>query len=393
MSIVDKNRPTAEWIADLRRRFPCEPEIDRVLTRKLERRAGPPYTPISLEALVEATEALIKSQVTDAFTISGARWLSGGASKIQMAFELTFGKAKPKQLVLRMEPAESINETSRLREFQLIKAFEGVIPVPSACWMDPEGRYLPYPALICSFVDGVTKPRNAKSQATGMGTYFAPEWRSKLGPQFVDCLAKIHTRDIHSAGLAAFEKPEPGISSALLGLNMWERVWEEDSGEDIPLMRFAACWLRENAPPCDPVILHSDYRVGNFLFTEHDAKITAVLDWEGGRIGDHHYDLAWASAHAYGHFAEDGKTFLVGSLMSEPEFFEGYERASGLTVNQKSLKYYQVFIAYVQGVIALATAYRVARNGKSHQDVMQAWILGIGPSLNDNLCKMLEEVA
>ena len=42
---VDKNRPSPEWIAELRRRFPCETEIDRVLTRKLERRAGPPYAP------------------------------------------------------------------------------------------------------------------------------------------------------------------------------------------------------------------------------------------------------------------------------------------------------------------------------------------------------------
>ena len=395
---VDKNNPSAEWIADLRRRFPCDAEVDRILTRKMQRRSGPGYSPVSLETLVKGTESLIRSEIKEPFAITDARWLSGGASKLQMAFSLTWNRPgvgqEKTQLVLRMEPAESINETSRLREFQLIKAFEGIVPAPPAFWVDVEGKHLPYPALICGFVSGVTKPSNAKSQATGMGTYFAPEWRDKLGPQFVDCLARIHTRDIASAGLTAFTVPQPGIDAPILGLNMWERVWEEDSDEDVPLMRYAAAWLRDNAPHCArPVILHCDYRVGNFLFTEHDARISAVLDWEGGRIGDHHQDLAWAAAHAYGHYAEDGKTFLVGGFMTETEFFDSYQKASGLTVDPKSLYYYRVLIGYVQGVISLATTYRIARNGKTHQDVLQAWILGIGSMLIDDLRNLLEKGA
>lgn len=50
-------------------------------------------------------------------------------------------------------------------------------------------------------------------------------------------------------------------------------------------MRLAAAWLRANLPVLDrAVIVHSDYRLGNFLFTEHDSKISAWLDWELGRI-------------------------------------------------------------------------------------------------------------
>ena len=49
---IDKDRPSPEWIAQLRRRFPIEREIDRVLTRKMERRSGPGYTPVPLNALV-----------------------------------------------------------------------------------------------------------------------------------------------------------------------------------------------------------------------------------------------------------------------------------------------------------------------------------------------------
>ena len=48
MTSIDKNKPSPEWIASLRKRFPTEKEMDRVLTRKLERRAGPGYSPVSL---------------------------------------------------------------------------------------------------------------------------------------------------------------------------------------------------------------------------------------------------------------------------------------------------------------------------------------------------------
>ena len=63
MQRIDKNRPTPEWIAQLRERLPCETEMDRVLTRKLQRRAGPPYTPVSLDTLIQGTDALIRSQI------------------------------------------------------------------------------------------------------------------------------------------------------------------------------------------------------------------------------------------------------------------------------------------------------------------------------------------
>jgi aminoglycoside phosphotransferase (APT) family kinase protein len=392
----DKDHPSPEWIDELRRRFPCEAEVDRILTRKMQRRGGPGYSPVALQTLIDGTRSLIGAHLAESFEISDAHWLAGGASKLQVAFSLNWNRPgvgrETTRMVLRMEPAESIVETSRLREYQLIKAFAGIVPVPPVFWVDPDGSHLPYPALICGFCPGTTKPSNSTSKTTGMGTYMAPEWRDRLGPQFVDCLARIHARDIASADLGAFDMPRPGTHAQELALNMWERIWEEDSDEDIPLLRVAAVWLRENAPPCaQPRILHCDYRVGNFLFTEHDAKITAILDWEMARIGDYHHDLAWSSAHSYGHYAEDGKTFLVGGFMPEPQFFDAYQRASGLTIDPKTLYYYKVYIGYVQGVISVSTTYRIARNGKNHQDVLQAWIMGYGYKMMDDLRVLLEQ--
>ncbi len=397
MQHVDKNRPTPEWIAQLRERLPCEAEMDRVLTRKLQRRAGPPYTPVSLETLVKGTEALIRSELKDDFTLTEANWLSGGASKLQMGFKLTWNQPGVGQtttsMVLRMEPSESISETSRLREFQIIKALEGYIPVPPTYWVDADGTYLPYPAIIYGFAKGVTKPTTSSSGVTGVGTFMPPNVREVLGAQFVGSMAKVHTFDWAKADISGFDKPPLGTRALELQLNRWERVWEEDSNEDVPLMRLAMAWLRKNMPPIDHLsLVHGDYRVGNFLFTEEDNQISAWLDWELAYIGDRHEDLSWATKEIFGHNAEDGKTFLVGGFTPREEFFAAYEKASGLKVNRDTLRYYDLFSSYKSVAITLATGYRAPRNGKTHQDVLVGWLAGISYTLMEEFRKQLEEV-
>lgn len=397
MGTVDKDHPSVEWIAALRRRYPMEAEMDRVLTRKLQRRGGAGYTPLALETLIAGVESLFRSQGLSGFRIGDAQWLSGGASKLQMAFTLhgalpgVSGSQTP--MVLRMEPAESIVETSRLREFQLIKAFAGVVPVPPVYACDAEGQHLPYPALVYGFAQGVTKPSAAHSGVTGLGTHLPPELRARLAPQFVEHLAAIHRFDYRDRGLDAFDIPTVGTPQcAEWGLNWWERVWEEDSDEDIPLVRLCAAWLRQHLPVLDrPGVVHADYRLGNFLFTEHDARISAWLDWELGRIGDRHQDIAWTTSRAFGHFAEDGKTFLTCGLMPETQFLDAYEQASGLRVDARTVHWYKVYNSYMMATLLFATGYRIAHNGKTHQDVLVTWLMGIGNMLLDEMRTQIEE--
>lgn len=395
--MIDKNNPTPDWIASMRKRFPCETEIDRILTRKLERRAGPPYEPLSLDTLCAGVESLLRTELDDEFHVCDPHWLAGGASKLQMAFTLDWNQPGPggkrrqrTPMVLRMEPAESIVETSRLREFQIIRALRDVVPVPPVYWVDVEGTHLPYPAMIYGFAQGVTKPPNAKSGVTGMGTHLEPAVRERLAPQFVAHLAAIHNFDFRAADLSAFDVPAPGTQAAQWTLNWWERVWEEDVDEDIPLLRLAAAWLRRNMPSADAVcVVHADYRIGNVLFDETSYQITAWLDWEIARIGDRHLDLAWTTGRAFGSLAEDGKTFLVCSLLPENDFLAAYEKASGLSVDPKKVHYYKIFNTYMQCVLLFATGYRAARNGKTHQDVFITWLMGIGYMQMDELRELL----
>jgi aminoglycoside phosphotransferase (APT) family kinase protein len=238
----------------------------------------------------------------------------------------------------------------------------------------------------------VAKPTNASGRVSGTGVRLAPELRAALGPQFVQHLAAIHRHDFRNAGLDAFEVPQAGTQCALWGVNWWDRVWEEDGGEEIPLLRVASAWLRRNLPVLErPVVVHADYRFGNFLFTEHDSRMTAVLDWELGRIGDRHQDIAWTASRALGTLDDDGKTFLVCSLMPEPEFLERYQRAADFSINPKTLHWHKVYNYFWLAVLIIGTGYRIARLGKTHQDVLVTWLIGIGYMVLDAMRELIEE--
>jgi aminoglycoside phosphotransferase (APT) family kinase protein len=291
-----------------------------------------------------------------------------------------------------MEPAESLNATSRPREFQLLKAFRGVLPVPEVFWLDDEGRWFPEAAIIYAFAPGVTKPRGANAPVSGLGQTFSPTLRKALSPQFVEHLAKIHTFDWKQADLSAFDVPPSGSTeSARLQLNRARRVWDEDRGHDLPLFDLAASWLEAHLPELDaPSVLHGDYRSGNFLFDEGSAKITAWLDWERGYIGDHHRDIAWTTTSTFGAYAEDGKTFLVCGLIPLDEFLSAYQAASGLTVDAQKLRFYRALNSFQLMVSSLATAYRLVRLGKTHQDILLSWVEGVGYAQAEELRRVLE---
>src|SRR4051812_15725549 len=381
----DRSRPSQAFIDAMRDRFPTEHEIDRMLTRKLERRALPAYSVVDLDKMTAYLAALLEANVDGPFEISGQRWLAGGASKIQMGFTLAWEQPQAGRtttdMVVRMEPAESINATSRRREAQVLTAVRGVVPVPEVYWVDADGDWFPEPALVYEFARGVTKPRRTSTGAvSGIGTVFGPDLRGLLAPQFVEHLARIHTFDHDHAELDAFDCPEVGTTeSALWQLNRARRVWEEDRTQDFPLVEVAANWLEANLPELDRVsLIHGDYRSGNFLYDEDDAQIVAWLDWERGYLGDRHRDLAWTTARSFGSPAEDGRTFLASGLLTVEQFLHDYEERSGLEVDLERLRYYRIFNSYQLVVAAIASAQRVALLGKSHQDVMLASVQGVG---------------
>lgn len=377
-----KQTPSEAWIAGLRARFPTERLVDETLAAKMRARAGPPHRPQTVDAVRDRLQAFLARRIAGPFTLSDIRSLAGGSSKEQFGFRLRWrdpaGRDRDERLALRMRPAASIVETHPLREYQALQAVRHELPVPAVHWIDAEGSELGQPALIYGFCDGITKPPSTGAYTPRQG--FGAHYRALLAPQFVRHFATLARLDWHDADMSAFDPPEPGSNAGVIAaINWWERVWEEDSLEPVPLMTLAAQWLRDNAPPIDHVsIVHQDFRGGNFLFDPDDGRITAILDWELVFLGDRHADLAFFMSPLFSERADDG-TLLVGGLVERDAFLADYERLSGLPVDPARLTYYDVFSCWRGAINALATAPRLMMGQKTHQDIRVGWILGTAP--------------
>lgn len=384
-----KQAPTEAWIAQLRARFPTERTVDAALTRKLRARAGPGHKSQPPDQVVERLQRFLARRIDGPVAVSDVRPLAGGSSKEQYAFRLRTRSGEA-DYVLRLDPAASIVETHRLREFQATRALAGVMPTAEAMWCDPDGAELGQSALISAFRPGVTRPPSDGPYTPRQG--LGPHYRALLAPQFVRCLAALAAFDWRQAGLDAFDRPADGSNQGVLQtLNAWRRVWEEDAVQADPLITLAYHWLRAHAPPIDRVsLVHGDFRPGNFLFDPTTGEITAMLDWEMVHLGDRHEDLAFLLSPLFEETAEDGAVLAAG-LCPRAELIADYQRLSGLPVDEHRLGYYRVFTAWRSAIITQATAARCVMGAKTHQDIRVAWIANTGALSLRELWSALKE--
>lgn len=398
MRVQDKRYFTDEEIDRIRDRFHVERTIDEVLTSKLRRRRGSDYHPLHVDEIRRRLHAFLADELdADYFLIRDLMRLPGGASKEQFVFSLVrhgeLGE-RTDRMVLRMNPGESVVETHRLREFQVLRAVRGTIPVPPVYWVDADGSKLGQPGMVCGLVSGVTKSRQVTSgKVSGMGMGFPTDLRRQIFPQFVEHLAAIHRYDWrnHLAELSAFDVPRSGTKDAALwNVEAWRRVWEEDCTNEHPVMTLAYLWLSNNLPDTERIsLVHNDYRSGNFLFDEESAQITAILDWELSHLGDFHEDLAWVLFPGFAATDEETGRPLVCGFVERDEFLAYYEKISGIRVDEKRLVYYQILSAYKMAVMAAGTCVRVVADRQSHIDVMLNFGAGIGVSAIKELWVLL----
>ena len=397
-----RRRPDAALIDAIRERFPVEREIDKILTRKMHRRAGLSFQLPTLDDLVTATTAMISARVGYPVALERARWLSGGASKLQVVFDLRWrgldGGAEAGVLtpmVMRMETAASVTESSRRREFEVLQLVDGIIPAPKTYWVDSDAEFLPYPCLIYGFASGVAKPSGDAGKVTGLGQNYGPELRAKLVPQFIGMLATLHQIPASQfAALPSFEVPQVGSNASIIKqVNNARRIWEEDRLEEEPVMELVYRWLVRNAPPLDHVsVVHGDYRSGNFLFDETSGAITAWLDWEGAVLGDRHQDLTYVTMPIFRHIAEDGQTILMSGMGTAEELFDRYKTVSHLGVDPERLRYFGIFNRYLVAVLLLAASARAAQVAGTHQDVLLNHVAGLGYIALDDLLENFRRI-
>jgi len=93
-----------------------------------------------------------------------------------------------------------------------------------------------------------------------------------------------------------------------------------------------------------------------------------------------------------GHYAEDDRTYFVCGLVEREEFFRRYQDMPGLSVDLDRLRYYEILNCYQIVVSTVASAYRITRLGKSHQEILLARIKRQSPAVKKRLRTLLHQV-
>lgn len=263
--------------------------------------------------------------------------IPGGQSRETWSFDAAWsvnGGSEKRGFILRRDPDASLLESDRTLEFRVMDAvYRRGIPVPKMYWLEEDPAPLERPFCLMERIDGC----EASPQKVLMDPAFFAA-RARIADEFVDILARIHALDPRELGVESLDIPAPD-ECGLREIESWEAVVAREALEPQPVLRGAFRWLRRNLPaPAQRVVLvHADYRTGNFL-AHPSGEIRGILDWEMTHIGDPLEDVAWACIRPWRWLGNE----LVGGLMERADFFRKYEAASGITVDEDSLRFWEV---------------------------------------------------
>jgi aminoglycoside phosphotransferase (APT) family kinase protein len=271
-------------------------------------------------------------------SVANLHRIPGGASRETWSFDARWrenGREVNRGFILRRDPDASLLVTERDVEFRVMNsvAAHGV-PVPVMYWLETGGTWLDRPFFVMERIDGC---ETSPSKVLMDSRFFAA--RDRLARQFVDILARIHALDWRAAGLDFLGAPNSESDCAMTEIERWEAVVARDALEPQPVIRAAFRWLRRRlVPPAQRIVLvHGDYRTGNFLCTP-EGEIKGVLDWEMTHLGDPMEDVAWACIRPWRWLGDE----KIGGLMERDDFYRLYSRATGLEVSDEAVRFWEV---------------------------------------------------
>ena len=284
--------------------------------------------------------------------------IPGGASRETYRFDAHAG-AQVHRLILRREPAKGLIDTESATEFRAYQSAAGVVPVPRAVALEPDGAELGRPFFIMERIEGGEVASSFARDPFGAHG-------ATLGEAFFGALGRLAAHDPTGTPLADHvPMPEPD-QCWRIALDYWEGVIEEDSLQPQPIARAAIRWLRANPPPPAQrvAIVHGDYRSGNVM---HDGAggMRAMFDWEMAHLGDPLEDLGWALDPIWDHFIPGA----ASGMLPRPDAIAIWERASGLSVDPAAMRWWSLF-ASVKGMAIWISAFREFVDGGRQDPVL-----------------------
>jgi aminoglycoside phosphotransferase (APT) family kinase protein len=276
---------------------------------------------------------------------------SGGASRQTWSFEATVGGATHALILRRDHPSAAPfgGKGERERSSALDRATE--FRVIRAAWQAGARA----PEVLFELVPGDGGGEGFVMRRVG-GTAIArkllrdapyADARTKIAGQLGEILAQIHATD--PATLPTLARRE--AADQIEGL----RHLLDTMSYAQPVFELALAWLDRRRPATvpRPVLVHGDYRTGNYLADE--TGITAILDWEGAHLGDPVEDLGWVCIKSW-RFGSIDKP--AGGFGSREEMWQAYERAGGAKVDPTRAHWWEVFGTVRWGIICHTQAWK-----------------------------------
>ncbi|WP_417515503.1 phosphotransferase family protein [Minwuia sp.] len=270
------------------------------------------------------------------------------------------GTRKSAGYCLRRDPGNALlRELSDLGEqYRVLKCLDGTdLLTPKPYFYEDAPNVLGAPFILMEKVAGECPNPWGRE---GRRYYAAAAERGVLPASFTDTLATLHNIDWRAAGLDFLGVPEAGTNQfALSEIAKWKGMIADSGHGPEPVLTDLICWLEANAPVTERLTLvHGAYRTGNLLI--HDDRVSAVLDWELQVIGDPMYDVAYMLSDLNRENSD-----LLSNLVPREMFFERYEAATGLRIDEEICRYYQLLYG-MRSVAFWMSASGLHRDGRSN---------------------------
>ncbi len=175
--------------------------------------------------------------------------------------------------------------------------------------------------------------------------------REALGLEMIDTLAALQRFPWQGTSLEDALGPRGSADERVAGIvdRYLVPLLEEarKQGVGVPLWRDMGAWLKQNAPldaERDLVIVHGDYRFGNFLW--QDTSISAVLDWERAMLGPPMQELGFMCMP----LSRRKEPKIMAKTIPFDVLSKRYEAATGRSVDVSQVQFYAVLWQFIEGV-------------------------------------------
>jgi len=156
--------------------------------------------------------------------------------------------------------------------------------------------------------------------------------QTEIIDDFAPWLARLHAADPTTLVLPSLVPASTIVEAVHHELDLWERRLDDSATPD-PVLTACFHWLRDHVPDTGdtpPSLVQGDTGPGNFLHDGH--RVTAILDFELGHLGDPMEDLAWVGTRNAQEPVPDFERFL-----------ERYAEAIGVAVDRDRIRYHALF--------------------------------------------------